>query len=216
MRAEELLVERDHVLVAFDGPIAELPPTRSSADRLRVLVAEGRLPRRVARTDDPFVVLAHAATIGPATGQAVYAQLCRIEHGVVAAARVAPGVHEALAVTAAAGARVTVVSSLDIAAVQAFLVLHGLVERVHHLVGRTGPDRAALPPAPDLITLAIHTRAIPVESCLFVGGTDRDLTAARAAGVETIRHRPVSVPPAPGSAAPPNPWFAALSAPTKR
>ncbi|MBB5954180.1 beta-phosphoglucomutase-like phosphatase (HAD superfamily) [Saccharothrix tamanrassetensis] len=204
------------MLVAFDGPIAALPSTRSPADGLRVMVAEGRLPREVARTDDPFVILAYAATIGPATERAVYAQLCRIEHGIVAVARVAPGIREALAATAAAGTRITVVSSLDLAAVRAFLVLHGLEDRVHHLAARTGPDRTVLPPAPDLVTLAIHTCAIPVESCVFVGATDHDLTAARAAGVETIHHRRVTFTPAPQSAAPRNPWFDALSAPTKR
>jgi hypothetical protein len=54
------------------------------------------LPRTVARTDDPFVVLDHAATIGPATERAVHAQLCRIEFDVVAAA----------------GTQITVVASL--------------------------------------------------------------------------------------------------------
>jgi hypothetical protein len=32
------------VLVAFDGPVAELPSTRELADRLRVLVSEGSCP----------------------------------------------------------------------------------------------------------------------------------------------------------------------------
>lgn len=196
MRVEELLAGRDHVLVAFDGPVAELPPTESRADRLRVMVADGRLPRKVARTDDPFVVLAYAATVGPATEQAVYAQLCRIEYEVVATARVTPGVQEAFAMMAAAGTQVTVVSSLAAAAVRTFLVMHGLREHVRRLVARTGPDPAVLPPAPNLITAAIHERAIPVESCLFVGHTDTDLTAAHAAGVDTIRHRHPTTSPA--------------------
>jgi phosphoglycolate phosphatase-like HAD superfamily hydrolase len=63
-----------------------------------------------------------------------------------------------------------------------------------------------------LITAAIRERATPVESCLFVGSTDIDLSAARAAGVDTIRHRHLVVttsatePPAAS-----NPWFDALS-----
>jgi phosphoglycolate phosphatase-like HAD superfamily hydrolase len=176
------------------------------------MVADGRLPRKVARTDDPFVILAYAATIGPATERAVYAQLCRIEYEVVAAAQVAPGAYEAFARMAAAGTQVTVVSSLATAAVRSFLVIHGLMEHVRHLAGRTGPDPAVLPPAPNLITTAIRERATPVESCLFVGSTDADLAAARAAGVDTIRHRrpttsPAIEPPPP----PPNPWFEALT-----
>jgi beta-phosphoglucomutase-like phosphatase (HAD superfamily) len=205
MRAEDLLLACDHVLVAFDGPVAELPVGDSTADRLRVMVADGRLPRKVARTRDPFVVLAHAATIGPATHRAVYAQLCRIEHELVAAAEPTAGVHDAMAALAAAGTEVTVVSGLAGAPVRTFLVMHGLDESVRHIAARQGPDRTVLPPAPDLITTAIHERA--KESHLFVGSTDIDLTAARAAGVDTIRHRrTVPEPPAP-----PPPCFEALT-----
>lgn len=210
MRAGELLVERDHVLVAFDGPVAEVPPTRSVADRLRALVAEDRLPRRVARTEDPFVVLAHARSIGPATERAVYAQWRRIEHEVVAAARVAPGVRDAFAALVAGGVRITVVGALDVAAIRAFLVLHGLDAHVRRLVGRAGAVRAALPPAPDLITSAIHACAVPVRSCAFVGGTGPDLAAARGAGVDAFRHRRARPATAPSGT-----WFDALSAPRR-
>ncbi|WP_165960882.1 HAD family hydrolase [Actinocrispum wychmicini] len=170
------------------------------------------------RTGDPFVILAYAATIGPATERAVYAQLCRIEHEVVAAARVTPGVREALATMAAAGTQITVVSSLATAAVRTFLVIHGLAEHARHLVGRTGPDRTVLPPAPNLINAAIHERATPAESCLFVGSMDADLTAARAAGVDAIRHRRAATSPAAEPATPPpppTPWFDALSTAAK-
>ncbi|MCE7004330.1 HAD family hydrolase [Kibdelosporangium philippinense] len=202
----DVLTERDHLLVAFDGPIAQLPVLSSPASRLRVLIADAPLPRKVRRTDDPFIVLSHAATIGPATARAVYAQLCRIEHSLVSAAGVTPGVHDALAVAVAAGTRVTVVTSLDVSAVRAFLVLHGLEQYVHQVAGRSGPDRAILPPAPDLITLAAGTR--PVESCVFIGSTDVDLAAAQAAGVDTVRQHAVVLPPVPET--PPNPWLAAL------
>jgi phosphoglycolate phosphatase-like HAD superfamily hydrolase len=213
MRLEELLTERDHVLAAFDGPVAELPSAGPRADRLRVMVADRRLPRKVARTEDPFVILAYAATIGPATERAVYAQLCRIEHEVVAAARITPGVREAFATLAAAGTQITVVGSLATAAIRTFLVIHGLAEHARHVVGHTGPDRAVLPPAPNLITTTIQQRATPAESCLFVGSMDTDLTAARAAGVDTIRHRRLATSPAaePAPPPPPNPWFDALS-----
>lgn len=211
MRAEELVTGRDHVLVAFDGPVAELAALGSMTDRLRVMVADGRLPREVARTDDPMVVLAYAATIGPATEHAVHAQLRRIEYELVAGARMAPGVHEACAAMAAAGTQITVVSGMATDVTRTFLVLHGLQEHVRHLVGRTGPDRSGLSPAPDLIVSAIRERAIPVESCLFVGSTDIDITAAIAAGVDTIRYRRPDKPQAVEPATAPRSWFDALS-----
>jgi beta-phosphoglucomutase-like phosphatase (HAD superfamily) len=202
MRAEELLTARDHVLVAFDGPVAELPATSPGADRLRVMVSGGRLPRKVAYTADPFVVLGYAATIGPATEKAVYTQLCRLEREMVAGVAMAPGVREAFATLAAAGTQVTVVSGLDTAAVRMFLVLYGLDEHVRHIAGRTGPDRKMLPPAPDLISKVVHEHAMT--SCVFVGSTVADLAAGRAAGVEIVRHRRESS------------WFDGLSEPAAK
>ncbi|MBY8848491.1 HAD hydrolase-like protein [Saccharothrix longispora] len=205
MDAGELLAERDHVLVALDGPVAEGLSAHPVADRLRALVAEDRLPRGVARTTDPFAVLAHAAAIGPATERAVHAQWRRVEHEVVAGARVAPGVREAFAALVARGVRLTVVGALDVEVVRAFLVLHGLDTHVRRLVGRVRSDRAA----PDLVASAVHAGAVPARSCAFVGGTDADLAAARAAGVDAFRHRPAAAPePVTGADA----WFGALSA----
>lgn len=204
MRVEDLLTRCDHVFVAFDGPIAELP-SMPVADRLRVLMGEIPLPRKVARTDDPFAVLAHAATIGPATERAVYAQLCRVEYELTGFAHRTDGVAEALAFLAAAGTRVTVVSGMHTAAVRSFLVVQGLSENVHHLAARDGTDPAVLP----LITAVLHDHA--VTSCAFVGSTRADLTAARAAGVTAVRHRRPADEPAPQ-----DPWFGVLSQPSRR
>ncbi|PRY38823.1 HAD hydrolase-like protein [Umezawaea tangerina] len=207
MRAGELLADRDHVLVALDGPVAEGLVRGPVAARLRMMVAEDRLPRKVVRTEDPFAVLAYAATIGPATEHAVYAQWCRIEHELVAAARVTPGVREAFAALAAGGTRITVVGSLDVGAIRAFLVLHGLVEHVGRVAGRSGSDPAVLPPAPDLVATAVLTGATPAEACAFVGTLPVDLAAARAAGVDAIRHRRPT--PDPDAVVPT--WFDALT-----
>ncbi|MET1073643.1 MAG: HAD hydrolase-like protein [Umezawaea sp.] len=209
MLAEELLADRDHVLVAFDGPVAEGLSTDSVAERLRTMLAEDRLPRKVLRTKDPFVVLAFAASIGPATQRAVYAQWRRIEYEVVLAARVVPGVHDAFAALAAGGARITVVASSDAEVVRGFLVVHGLDAHVDRVAGRSGPDPAVLPPAPDLVTSAVHAGAIPAASCVFVGSASADLTAARAAGVDRIRHRRPTTPE-------PATWFDALSTAARR
>ncbi|GAB2793380.1 HAD family hydrolase [Amycolatopsis magusensis] len=198
MTAEDLLTSRDHVVIALDGPVAELPGRNTIAARLRVLVADGRLPRKVARTEDPFAVLAHAATIGPGTERAVYAQLCRLETELAAAARITPGVEEAFAKLATAGTRLTVVSALAVEAVRTILVMHGLDRHVQRIAGRAGPDLENLPPAAGLIIAALRECLVPVEHCLFVGSTDADLTAGRAAGVETVRYRG------------PGPWFDAL------
>jgi len=205
---EKLLAERDHALVAFDGSVAELPSMTPLAGRLRTMLSEAPLPRKVARTDDPFVVLAYAATIGPGTERAVYAQFCRLEAEAVAAARLAPGVGEAFARLVAAGTRITVIGSLSTAAIRTFLVLHGLGASVRHLAGRTGPDRALLPPAPDLVGAAIHEQAVPAQSCVFVGSTNDDVTAARAAGVDVIRYRRPVV--SPDADVPARSWFEAL------
>ena len=212
MRVDGVLAERDHVIVGLDGPVAEGLAVGSVAGRLRVLLSEDRLPWKVRRTEDPLVVVAHAGVIGPATERAVRAQWRRLDHEVVAAAEVAVGVREAFAALAAYGARITVVGALDVAAMRIFLNLNGLDEHVGRLVGRAEGDRALLPPAPDLITAAVHAGALPVGSCVFVGGSDHDLAAARAAGVDTIRHRRAD----PDPVTPTNAWLDLLAAPTRR
>ncbi|MGB3440633.1 MAG: HAD family hydrolase [Actinophytocola sp.] len=206
MTAEEQLTECDHVLLAFDGPVAELPSV-AVADRLRTLLAEAELPRRVARTGDPFAVIAYAATVGPATERALYAHLRRVEFELTGGARVADGLHAALATLAAAGARLTVVSGLHVDAVRSFLVMHGLDQHIRHLAARTGPG-AELPPAPDLVAAAVRD-----EECVFVGSTGPDLAAARAAGVTALRYRRLVAEELDEQR---NPWFAALSSPSRR
>jgi beta-phosphoglucomutase-like phosphatase (HAD superfamily) len=200
MDVQHSLTECDAVLVAFDGPVAELPPMDTAAERLRAMVGDARLPRKVARTADPFAVLDYAAIIGPATATAVHTQLGRLELEVVSDAALRPGVAEAMTIMAAAGAKIAVVSSLTHAAVRTFLVLQGLIEYVAHIAGRARPDRSVLPPAPDLLTGAIRGRA--VEDCAFVASTTADLAAGKAAGIRTYRHRP---------AEPSTSWFEALS-----
>ncbi|HEV7650984.1 MAG TPA: hypothetical protein VGP26_22795 [Actinophytocola sp.] len=58
-------------------------------------------------------------------------------------------------------------------------------------------------------------RAIPVGRCLFVGSTDGDLAAARAAGVHIVRHRRPAAATGP-AAQPADPWFGSLSKPAGR
>jgi beta-phosphoglucomutase-like phosphatase (HAD superfamily) len=221
MDVQRSLTACDQVLVAFDGPIAELPPTDSVAERLRAVIADARLPRKVARTADPLVVLDYAATIGPATAAALHRRLGWLEHEAVTEARLTPGAGEAMKALAAAGTRIAVVSGLTHGAVRAFLVLHGIDEHVTRIAARARPDRSALPPAPDVLTELVRGR--DVADCAFVASTDDDLAAGRAAGVRTYRYRRPAEPPvepvaervgavAPRFLVPPRvPWFEALA-----
>lgn len=185
MGAEQRLTDADHVVVAFDGPVAALPEAGDVAARLRVLMAGDRMPRRVARATDPFVVLEHAGQIGPATARAVSAQLRRIEGELLVGAAIAPGVVAAVATMAEAGTHVTVVSTLDAAAVRSFLVMHGLQTHVRHFAGRAGPGRET---TSDLLATVVRDRAIA--SGVFVAGTAGDAAAGRRAGLDTYRYRP--------------------------
>lgn len=225
MDVQQLLLARDLVLIAFDGPVAELPAT-DSADSLRTMVADTRMPRKVARTRDPLVVLDYAATVGPATAVAVHRQLRRIERGAVVTARPAPGVVEAMKAMVATGTKIALVSAMVIDAVRSFVVMHGLDEYVWRVAGRGGADCSVLPPAPDLLLEVTRGRA--AEDCGFVGATGVDLAAGRAARISTYRYRrpaehagepdvePDVEPPGPSRLrpmAPPSlPWFEALCA----
>jgi phosphoglycolate phosphatase-like HAD superfamily hydrolase len=184
-------IDHDHVLVALDGPLCTVPADPTVADRLRLMLQGAKLPRAVARTDDPFAVLAHATTFGPATTKAVHDHLVSLEYELVSQADETPGSREALAALAAAGTRLTVVSRLSLRAVRHFLVLHDLAATMTLMCARTGPKLDRLPPNPYLVDRAVRHRGIPPESCLFVGATKWDLAAGRAAGVETVHYGPL-------------------------
>ncbi|EME60577.1 Haloacid dehalogenase domain-containing protein hydrolase [Amycolatopsis decaplanina DSM 44594] len=185
---KELLQEKDHVFLDFDGPVCDVfarLPAGEVADRLKRLVEPG-LPAEVNASADPFDVLRYAASCGPNAAHIVERQLSRLEGEAVALISPAPGVEEVLREWRAQGFTVTIVSNNSVEAIRSFLGLHELAEHVRGISARTTSDPARLKPQPALLDAAVKALGTSPRRCVMVGDSIADVLAARAADVASI------------------------------
>ncbi|GAA4540541.1 HAD family hydrolase [Amycolatopsis samaneae] len=197
--AAELLADRDHVLVGFDGAVCTVfdnERARGAADRLRPLVGPV-LPDEVAASGDPFAVLAYAASCGPNTADAVHRQLARLELEAQLVAGPVPGSTELIGALAWRGFTVTVVANQSVDAVRNHLALHELQDKAKRISARASGDPDQLLPGTALVDAAIRGVGASPERCVLIGRTPQELQAARAAGVATIALAPGKLRPPP-------------------
>ncbi|WP_410650189.1 HAD family hydrolase [Amycolatopsis sp. cmx-4-54] len=181
---KELLQEKDHVFLDFDGPVCDVfarLPASEVADRLKRLIEP-----EVIASSDPFDVLRYAASCGPNAAHVVERQLSRFEGEAVALTSPAPGVVEVLHDWRAQGFTVTIVSNNSVDAVRSFLGMHELAEFVRGISARTSSDPARLKPRPALLDSAMKALGTSPAQCVMVGDSAADILAARAAGVASI------------------------------
>jgi HAD superfamily hydrolase (TIGR01509 family) len=108
-------------------------------------------------------------------------------HELVGAERAAPtpGVIDLLRAIAARDAIAIIVTSNSSRTVAHWLDRHRVADLVYAIVGRD--SLLALKPSPEMIARAIELTAIPAAETVFVGDSEADLGAARAAGVGFYR-----------------------------
>lgn len=190
MTATELLGERDHVLLDFDGPVCsvfggEISNVRA-ADGLRAIV-KADLPPEIAHGHDPFAVLRFSAQFkGGAQLDAVGAELERLEREAVRTAPPTAPIARVLDYLASEGRSVTIVSNNSAAAVADFLRHHGLDHQVRGIAARRSADPSLLKPAPYLVELAMSNASVTAKRCVLIGDSLADLQAAHAASVPVI------------------------------
>jgi phosphoglycolate phosphatase-like HAD superfamily hydrolase len=186
--AAEVLAERDHVLLGFDGVVCDVyggVPARSLADRLKVYVGPG-LPLDVAASSEPFDVLAYAVSCGPNTANAVERHLRGLEAEAALATPEVPGAADALRILATRGFTLTVVSDLSADAVRAFLVLRDLAGAVPRISARVRPEVDLFAPNPYRVEQAAEALGAFPRQCVMVCGSAAEVESARAAGVAVI------------------------------
>ncbi|MBB5854881.1 HAD family hydrolase [Amycolatopsis umgeniensis] len=185
---KELLQEKDHIFLDFDGPVcdvfAELPSLKV-ADRLKRLVGPD-LPAEVAASADPFDVLEYAVSCGPNAAHVVERQLSRLEGEAVSMISPASGAQETIREWAAQGFTVTIVSNNSVDAIRSFLTLHDLAEQVRRISARSSSDPEQLKPNPTLIEAAMRALGASPGQCVMIGDSAADVLAARAAGVASV------------------------------
>ena len=187
---EAILARTRHLLLDFDGPICSIfagLPAATVADRLRKLFGDHvSMPDDIAHSPDPIEVFAYAATVSSDLAARVEAEMTDQELAAVATAAPTPYVHEVVTACQNSGRSVAVVSNNSARAVHAYLVRHGLDDRIGLVVARTDHDPALLKPSPHLLTQAVDALEAEPGECALVGDSVTDIQAARLASVQSI------------------------------
>jgi len=166
VNATDLLDQRDHVLLDFDGPVCsvfggEISNVRA-ADCLRSIVKGAVLPAEIANGPDPFAVLRFSAQFENGARLAdVAAELERLEREAVRTAPPTVAIARVLDYLASAGHFVTIVSNNSAAAVADFLSRHGLERLARGIAARRSADPSLLKPAPYLVEQAMADASVP-------------------------------------------------------
>lgn len=182
--AADLVADREHVLLCFDGPVCVVfPPPADGvvAQRLRTFVSHG-----IPTTHDPFVVLRSAWTMSDTTGRLIELELRKHELAAVGTAPETPGTLDVVKTLALRGHTVTIVSDTSADAVVAYLARHELGRYVHEISARHSEEPTPLLPDPFLVTQAVHLLHTTPDRCCLIGDTVDVVTAARAAQVPVV------------------------------
>lgn len=189
----QLLTERRHVLLDFDGPVCSvfggIPAHHVNRHYAAILRDNGvDVPRDLAEGDDPLAIFSAAAMSRPERAPFVERVLRDLELHAVATAPLIPGANESLLALRDTGHTVTIVSNNSAAAVHTFLDQHGLADLVRSVVARTDANPALLKPSPHLVQQAIANLHATASDCLLVGDSATDIAAGHAAGVAVVAY----------------------------
>ncbi|MHA6795821.1 HAD family hydrolase [Pseudonocardia bannensis] len=194
MSLVQLLAERRHILLDFDGPVCAVFPGRGSqaaADAVRRALgaAEWRkiLPDRVGYSEDPFDVLRYASDRLDRE-KAEQAEKALTQYEIASVRQVPPtlGALDAIATLRATGHTITIVSNNSEAAIGEFIERYGLGPDVDGIAARAGFQARRLKPEPCLLYQAIEQLGAKPGECVLVGDSITDIQAARAADVAVI------------------------------
>jgi phosphoglycolate phosphatase-like HAD superfamily hydrolase len=189
---DDILARTRCLLLDFDGPVCDifagLPAAAAVAGQLRKLITgqDVQIPADVISTADPLEVFAYSASVTAGLAARVEAEMAELELTAVATARPAPYVHDVVTSCRESGRSVAVVSNNSDRAVRAYLVRHGLADRIQFVAARTSPDPALLKPSPHLIEQAMTGLAASPAGSVLVGDSTADIQAAVLAGIDSI------------------------------
>ncbi|MCX4095079.1 HAD family hydrolase [Nocardia sp. alder85J] len=181
------LSDRPCLLLDFDGPICSVFSGISNKTATERLIAslDSDVPPEISESNDPFDVLAFAATVGPAVADATEQYFTKIELDAIGTARPTPGAHDVIRAADERG-RIAVVSNNSQAAISAYLKAHGMTEHVAGIYARTDANLSHLKPHPYLLHAAMRQLQAAPDECIFVGDSVTDIVAGHAASVPVI------------------------------
>jgi HAD superfamily hydrolase (TIGR01549 family) len=187
------LVDRARfLLLDFDGPVCAIfanhPAPKVAAELRRLLVDQGvPLPEHIRTEADPLAVLHFTATLGKR--RIVRRVDDALRSAEVTAARTAeptPYAREVIVAAQHSGRHVAIVSNNSAEAVRAYLIARRLDGYVHPVVGRAYASPAQMKPNPAPVLAAVAELHADPGTCLMIGDSASDITAAHAARVPAI------------------------------
>ncbi|MFD9734272.1 HAD family hydrolase [Umezawaea sp. NPDC059074] len=144
------------------------------------------MPLEVARSEDPFDVFRYAATLSEADAYHVEAALTASEVDAVALAEPAGGSHQLMRIWHGLGRRAAVTSNNSAVSIDQYLGMHALARYVDAVGGREGADPAKLKPDPSVVRRMVQALGVLPESCVLLGDSVSDVTAAARVGIKMI------------------------------
>jgi HAD superfamily hydrolase (TIGR01509 family) len=189
----QLLAERRHALLDFDGPICSVFGSVTDlqiANALRDVVADytSKLPESVASAHDPFEVLRFAAVLGLECLARTEEALVTGEIDAVSAAPETCGMRAALDNLASSGLSVTIVSNNSAPAIWSFIDNRGLASKITGIFGRVPAQPALLKPNPYLLVQALQARNAAPGNTLFIGDSISDIEAGAALDIPVVAY----------------------------
>lgn len=190
MTPAEILADREHVLLDFDGPVCAVFSGISDqevADHLRSLL-HGDLPADIASSRDPFDLLRYVRALPGSVGQVIEREFLEQELAAVAIAVETPGALEAVRALSVSGHTITIVSNNSTAAVRAYLSRHELGQYIHEVSARHPEQQTPLKPDPFLLRQAMLQLGTSPAACCMIGDSIADIEAAHALEVPVIAY----------------------------
>lgn len=183
--------ETSAVLLDFDGPVCNVfsgYPAPLVADELRAgLVGFGITAiGDVRATRDPLAILRWTGSKHPGLAQKMDAILTTAERKAVRSAQPTPDAHRTIVSARRSGRQVAIVSNNSAVAIDDYLRMHGISERVTVVAARPFGKPELMKPSPALVHEAIRRLGVSPEKAMFVGDTVTDVEAGRAAGVRVV------------------------------
>lgn len=182
------LLNVDHLLLDFDGPVASLFAGYPAADVARQLRASfpDHLSDCWPEESDPLALYRHVAEQRPDLAADIDTTLVELEMSAARQAVLTPGVEPFLAAVAEAGLAIRVVSNNSSECIAAFLAEHRMRAQVAGVHGRRRGEPDSMKPSARLLLDAMTAAGAGSTNCVFVGDAVRDVEAGTAAGVPTI------------------------------
>jgi beta-phosphoglucomutase-like phosphatase (HAD superfamily) len=197
----EIMGDARALLLDFDGPVCDLFGGRWSIDvatlARRYLESVGvELPARFAANHDPLRVLqwvgeTHHKWVRPVDDLLIHGEMDAVDSAVPTA-----GTDAVIRQAHNVGWPIAIVSNNSEAPINHYLQAHELSDYITAVIGRPYGEPERMKPQPDIVRAAVESLGVTARSCVLVGDSSSDMTAAIAAGVV-----PIGYVKAPGRAA---------------